>query len=78
MIKYPEAKQIALQFTYDAAPVDEVIKNIQKDVDKDPINATIALKGGSFKVNPDQKGYQLKTRPPHHYVDCKVCDNKEN
>lgn len=60
-IKYPEAKTLKLEFTYDAAPVDDVINNIQKDTDKDPVNASIVLaRGGSFKINPDQKGAKLK------------------
>lgn len=62
MIKNPEVKKLDLQFTYDAAPVKKLIAEIQKEVDKEPINASIKMANrGSFSVSPDSKGAKLNT-----------------
>jgi vancomycin resistance protein YoaR len=59
LIKASETKEYNLKFTYDAGPVNELISNIQKDIDKDPVDASLKITGGKFIVIPDQKGIKV-------------------
>lgn len=62
LIKKPSEKALHLVFTYDPAPIKEVIAGIQKDVDKTPVNASIKRTGeGSFSIAADKKGSKLNT-----------------
>ena len=60
-IKTPNKKELKLEFTCDKKPVTELINKIEKDVNKNPVNATITKVGGSsFEVSSDKKGAALE------------------
>jgi len=60
LVKGSEGKQYKLKFTYNSKPVNELIDSIEKDVNKDPINATLSGGGGNFTVVSDKKGSKLQ------------------
>jgi vancomycin resistance protein YoaR len=60
LIKASEAKEYKLKFTYNSKAINEFIDSIEKDVSKDPINASLKGDGGNFTVVPDQKGKKLQ------------------
>jgi vancomycin resistance protein YoaR len=64
LIKNPTAKQFKLidSFTYDQKPVKELIAIMQKEINKEPVNASIAMASkGNFTITPDKKGAKLNT-----------------
>lgn len=64
LIKSPTPKQFKLtdSFTFDSKPVKELIGIMQKEIDKQPANASIAMVSrGSFSITPDKKGSKLNT-----------------
>lgn len=60
LIKGSQSKQYKLKFTYDSKPVNELIDSIEKEVNKDPVNASLSGSGGNFTVVADQKGKKLQ------------------
>lgn len=60
LIKASEAKEYKLKFTYNSKSVNELIDSIEKDVNKDPVNASLRGSGGNFTVVSDQKGKKLQ------------------
>lgn len=60
IIKGSEKKQLNLGFTYDQKPVNELINTIEKEVNKDPVDASVKRDGGSFTVIPQENGRKLK------------------
>lgn len=60
LIKNPQKKEYKLSFTYDKKPLDDFVNNIKKDVNKDPVNASITKSGSGFNITPDTDGYKLK------------------
>ncbi|MDF2882403.1 MAG: VanW family protein [Clostridiaceae bacterium] len=59
LIKRSSMKNFKLSFTYDSKPVKDIVSTIEKDVNKDPVNASIKLVGSSFQINPEVKGVKL-------------------
>lgn len=59
LIKYPDMVNYNLKFSYNKAPVKELIKKIASEVDRDPINSTISMGGIGFNVTPEQNGIKL-------------------
>jgi vancomycin resistance protein YoaR len=60
LIKFSFTKQYALKFEYDHKPLDELIDNIEKEVNKEPVDATLNISEGNFKVVPEKKGEKLQ------------------
>jgi len=62
LLRNPSKKTIKLSFDYDsnAKPIDDLINNIKKDINKDAKNASITKNGSNFVITPDQDGYKLK------------------
>jgi vancomycin resistance protein YoaR len=60
LIKTPVLKSIQLSFNYNVKPIDDLISNIKKDVNKDPKNGSVTKSGGGFSITPDVDGYKLK------------------
>jgi vancomycin resistance protein YoaR len=62
LIKNPDPMQYKLKFSYDSKPVKELIAKMQKEIDKTPINASIAMiSSGKFSITPDKSGLKLDT-----------------
>lgn len=64
MIKNPTGRVIKLSFTYDSnsKAIDDLIKNIQNSVNKEPKNARIYRNGTGFSIIPDQDGYGINQK----------------
>ncbi len=60
IIKGSKQKQYTLKFTYNVKPVNELVDSIEKDINKDPVDATLKGSGGNFTVVPDVKGIKLQ------------------
>lgn len=62
LLRNPSTKVIKLSFDYDSntKPIDDLINNIKKDINKDAKNASITKNGSNFVITPDQDGYKLK------------------
>jgi vancomycin resistance protein YoaR len=54
------AKQYTLKFTYNSKPIKDLISGIQKDVDKDAVDAKLEGSGGNFSIVPDEDGQKLQ------------------
>lgn len=60
-IKNPKVKTYKLKFSYDQAPIKELVANVEKDVNKDPVNAKISMNSnGTFNITADETGYKLQ------------------
>jgi len=59
LIKKPISTQLNLKFVYDPKPLQELISNMKKEIDKTPVEGSIALIDGNFKITPDVKGAKL-------------------
>ncbi|MFL0248217.1 VanW family protein [Candidatus Clostridium stratigraminis] len=63
IIKDHEPKQYKLKFNYDAKPVKDFIADMQKKIDKSPINSNISMVSrGKFSVTKDVGGLKLDTQ----------------
>lgn len=60
LVKGSQVKEFKLKFAYDSKPINEIIDTIEKETNKDPVNATLSGSGGNFTVVPDKKGSKLK------------------
>lgn len=60
LIKGSRGKEFKLKFAYNAKPVNELIDTIEKDINREPVDATLKIGEGSITVVPDQKGRKLK------------------
>lgn len=54
------SKQYSLKFTYNPKPINDLVDSIEKDVNKDPVNAELKGSGGNFSIIPDEKGRKLE------------------
>lgn len=59
VIKNAENKNINLAFSYNTKPVDTLISNIENDVNKNAVDATVTKSGNGFVISPDSDGYKL-------------------
>ncbi|MBC8062012.1 MAG: VanW family protein [Clostridiaceae bacterium] len=59
LINKPINNQFNLKFAYDPKPLNEMISNMKKEIDKEPVEGSIALINGSFKITADKKGAKL-------------------
>lgn len=63
LIKSHEPMQYKLKFNYDAKPVKDFIADMQKKIDKSPINSNISMvSSGKFSVTKDESGLKLDTQ----------------
>jgi vancomycin resistance protein YoaR len=62
LVKTPVPKNIELKFNYDPKAIKELIAGMQKDIDKAPVNGSIAMaSSGKFSVTPEKNGAKLNT-----------------
>ncbi|MDP4144409.1 MAG: VanW family protein [Bacillota bacterium] len=59
LIKNPVTKNMDLKFSYNSKPLDDLIANIKKDVNKNPSNAKITKSGSGFTITEDIPGRKL-------------------
>jgi vancomycin resistance protein YoaR len=52
-------KDITIGFSYDKEKVAQFIKNISKEIDSEPIDATIRLVSGKFQITDEKPGSRL-------------------
>lgn len=62
LLRNSDTKTIKLLFDYDSntKPIDDLIDNMKKNVNKDARNASVTKSGANFVITPDQDGYKLK------------------
>jgi vancomycin resistance protein YoaR len=61
MIKNGSNKNFDLNFTFDDEYINAFTMNIEKEINKDPVNATIEIKDENMiNINTDIKGYKLE------------------
>lgn len=61
LIKNTDEKQFTLRFMYNMDVINQVISQIRKEINKDPVDASITMvKRGVFQVTPEVKGYKLQ------------------
>ncbi|WP_055666870.1 VanW family protein [Desnuesiella massiliensis] len=58
-IKNSFGKELILKFDYDPKYIKEFIASIAKNINKEPVNATIKSNNGKFDITNDIKGYKL-------------------
>lgn len=72
LLKSSEVKEYELKFTYDSQPIKELIDTIEKDVNRDPVNARLSGSGGRFTVVADKKGSKLKKEELQKEISSKI------
>lgn len=59
LIKNPNPKEYNLKFTYNQKPLEDLVKSIEKDINKKPQDAAISFAGAKFQVSEDVQGAEL-------------------
>lgn len=59
-IKSSKPMNYKLKFSYDVNGIKSMISKIERDVNKDPINAHLEISDGKFNIIPEQKGSKLQ------------------
>ncbi|GAA0179415.1 VanW family protein [Clostridium sediminicola] len=60
LIKNPKTVEFDLEFTYNKKAIENVINTMEKEINAEPVNATIKYLGnGKFEVKDDVKGAKL-------------------
>ena len=60
LIKAAEKKEFKLEFTYNPKPIDEMVEKIEKDMNKEAVNANISIAKGNIKITPETNGVKLE------------------
>ncbi|NEZ47099.1 hypothetical protein FDF74_07735 [Clostridium niameyense] len=60
IIKNKPSKNYAIDFDYDKKVLDSLIGNVEKNVNVDPVNASLTPNGGGFSVIPHTNGEKLE------------------
>lgn len=60
LIKFPTGAVIRLKFTYDKKTLDNFLSDIQKSVDKEPLDAQLIVNGDNLKVVKEKNGRKLQ------------------
>lgn len=72
MLNSPKAVNYTLKFTYDKKPVETFIDDIEKQVNLDPINASLKMEGIGFSIIPEQNGVKLNKEALKKELDTKI------
>lgn len=59
ILNYPKAENYTLKFTYDEKAVETFIDDTEKQVNMDPINASLKMEGVGFTIISEQNGVKL-------------------
>jgi vancomycin resistance protein YoaR len=60
LIKAAEKKKFKLDFTYNQKPIDEFVEKIEKDMNREAIDAKISITKGNIKITPEANGLKLE------------------
>lgn len=58
--KSGERKDFHLSFTYNSKPIDELIDKIEKEINKNAVDAKISITNGQVKITPEVEGIKLQ------------------
>jgi vancomycin resistance protein YoaR len=58
--KSGERKDFHLSFTYNSKPIDELIDKIEKEINKNAVDAKISITNGQVKITPEVEGVKLQ------------------
>jgi vancomycin resistance protein YoaR len=73
LIKSSSSKPYELEFSYDDKYIGEIVNTIEKEINKEPVNASIEMVSrGKFNVTPDVKGYKLEKDKLHSEIIGKI------
>jgi vancomycin resistance protein YoaR len=73
LIKMGSRKNYSFDFTCDEDFVQVFTRNIEKEINRNPINATIEMKTeGAIKIDADTKGYKIEKEKLHKYIQDKI------
>lgn len=61
LIKNPVQKNIKLDFSYNDNKVKSFISSLEKEINKEPVNAKLTKVGGAFNISEQQSGRKLAT-----------------
>jgi vancomycin resistance protein YoaR len=74
-IRQGEIKEYMISFTYNQAYIKEFIKYVEKDINREPINASIQkTSNGKIKVNGDIKGLKLQGEKLEKQIKDRITD----
>jgi vancomycin resistance protein YoaR len=60
LIKKSQPKELKLSFSYNKDKLIAFLNSIEKETNKDAVNATLKMAGGRFSVTPDKTGAKLE------------------
>lgn len=60
LIKKPVSKNYKLSFSYDKDKLVTFLNDIEKETNREPVNATLKMSGGNFNVAADKSGVKLE------------------
>ena len=73
LIRMGSKKTFSLNFNCDYEIVNAFTKNIEKEVNKEPVNASIAMKTeGAIKIDAEINGYKLEKEKLDKYISDKI------
>lgn len=73
LIKSGSERKYALDFTCNDDFINTFINNIEKEINKEPVNATLEMKvKGQTKIKPDIKGYKIEKSKLRRYIEDKI------
>jgi vancomycin resistance protein YoaR len=79
LVKNEKEKLLRLKFVYNSDVVNQVISDMKKDINREPIDATITMvKRGVFQVTPEVIGLQLEEDKLKKEIISKINGNLEN
>lgn len=77
MIKNPEEKDHQLKFTYDNKVIENKIKTMESELNKNKVNAQITKSGDGFNITPEQVGSKLDSKSLQAEITKAIASSKE-
>ncbi|WP_454052937.1 VanW family protein [Clostridium sp. Marseille-Q7071] len=77
MIKNPTEKDHQLKFTYDNKIIENKIKTMESELNKNKVNAKIAKAGDGFDITPEQTGMKLDSKSLQEEITKAIASSKE-
>jgi vancomycin resistance protein YoaR len=78
LIKNPSVKTYDLKFSYNKKAVSDILKKIEKEVNREPVNAAISMNApGKFSIKKEINGERLKKEEMEKAILSNINDNKE-
>ncbi|MFL0194463.1 VanW family protein [Clostridium sp. WILCCON 0269] len=75
LLNAPEAVKYTLKFTYDKKPLEAFVDGMEKDVNLDPINASLKMANFGFQITPQQNGVKLNRKALEKELSSKINGN---